>query len=409
MELQPATSNRTSSRPLAGADAPMPDGGDPEIVIPNGVLQPDPPEQAGLDDSASADIEPPPAEPDHAVETRPAASARKWSLAFIASLAFHLAVAAVLILAPESILPPRTLDPTDIAGSRGSKPLLFGNEETDATAAGTDQQQDVTNVTVVPESELQPLRPAQPSTPAPAQPVQPTAEPVQPPREQAEPTGERAEPAKEPEQQKPVQPSPEVLANQQTQDDKDAVAALEGRPVAKLEILRPAMPEPSEAERQLAEQETQPAPEAPAEQPQKPLRPKSASGAGGQAENDALRGANEGRQDGESTVSGIDTGQTAAGNAAASNYRGQVQEKLNRASRRVSKPAQAKATNNAAVSFVTTADGGVFDIKLVRSSGSPELDKFALALVKRVAPYPPIPPETGRKFWPFTVQIGPFL
>lgn len=402
MESQPATSNSTSFRPLAGADAAMPGGDDPEIAIPNGVLQPDPPEQASLDDSVDTNVAAEPAEPDHVAETRPAASARKWSLAFVASLVFHLAVAAMLIFAPESILPPRVLDPTDIAGSKGTKPLLFGNEETDATAAGSDQQQDVTNVTVVPESELQPARQAQPSAPAPTQPVQPAAEPAEAPKEQAQP-------AKEPEQPKPADPSPEVLANRQTQDEKDAVAILEGRPTAKLEILRPAMPEPSEAERQLAEQETQPAPEAPAEQPQKPLRPKSASGGGGQAESDALRGANEGQRDGESTVSGIDTGQTAAGNAAASNYRGLVQGKLNRASRRVSKPAQAKATNNAVVSFVTTADGGVFDIRLVRSSGSPELDKFALALVKRVAPYPPIPPETGRKFWPFTVQIGPFL
>ena len=135
MELQPAISNRTSSRPLAGADASMPAGGDPEIAIPGGVLQPDPPEQASLDDSANADIEPLPAEPDYVAETRPAASVRKWSLAFVASLVFHLAVAAMLIFAPESILPPRELTPTEIAGANGTKPLLFGNEENDATAA----------------------------------------------------------------------------------------------------------------------------------------------------------------------------------------------------------------------------------------------------------------------------------
>ncbi|OCX16283.1 hypothetical protein QV13_15680 [Mesorhizobium hungaricum] len=403
MELQPAISNRTSSRPLAGADASMPAGGDPEIAIPGGVLQPDPPEQASLDDSANADIEPLPAEPDYVAETRPAASVRKWSLAFVASLVFHLAVAAMLIFAPESILPPRELTPTEIAGANGTKPLLFGNEENDATAAGADQQRDVTNVTVVPESELQPPRKIQPQPENP-----PSTQPAQPTKEQAQPPKEQVQPTKEPQQQ-PVEPSPNVLAIPQTQDEKDAVAVLEGRPTAKLEIMRPVMPEPSEAERQLAEQETHPAPQAPAEQPQKPARPKSASGAGGQAENDALRGVNEGREDGSTTLSGITSAQTGAGNAAASRFSGQVQGKLDRANRRVSRATQAKALSNAVVSFIVMADGGVVDVRLMRSSGSPELDKFAVALVKGVAPYPPIPPETGRKAWPFTVQIGPFL
>lgn len=377
MDPQPAFSNRVSFQPLADTLQLE----DPRIAIPDGVLQPDPPETTSLDDNTDAEVQPTPAEQDHASEA--SGSGRKWSLAFIASLLFHAAIAAMLIVAPESILPPRPL--TDIEGAKDRNPLLFGNDETDATAAG--RQPQVTGVTVVPESELPPQQ-MQPKTPAPAKPPQPPKEEVQP--------------AEEREQRQSAEPSPEILARPERRSEKESVTPLDGSPSAKLEILRPAMPEPSAAERQLAEQEQQPAPTT-------QRTPQSVSGSGGQAEVDALRGVNEGQEDGDSTISGVNTAQTEAGNAAASNYRGLVQTKLNRASRRVSQAAQAKAHNNAVVGFVTTADGRVRDVRLVRSSGSAELDKFAVALVKGVAPYPPIPPETGLKTWSFTVQIGPFL
>lgn len=380
MDPQPAFSNRVPFQPLGERDALQPK--EPQIVIPNGVLQPDPREATSLE-TTDTQIQPAPAEPDRVNETT--GSKRKWSLAFVASLIFHVAIAVMLILAPESILPPRPL--TNIEGTKKTNPLLFGRDETDATAAG--QQSEVTDVTVVPESELQPPQEAQPQPAA-------AADSSQPPRDQVPP-------AKEAE----TKPSLDILAGPETQDEKYNVPALDGNPTAKLEILRPVMPEPSEAELQLAEQAQQPAPETSATRSQRPAQ--SAWGSGGEAETDALRGVNEGQEDGESTVSGINTAQTEAGNAATSNYRGSVQSKLNRASRRVSQAAQAKAVNNAIVSFVTTADGGVMDVRLIRSSGSEELDKFAVALVKSVAPYPAIPPETGRKVWPFTVQIGPFL
>jgi protein TonB len=377
LDPQPASSNRVPFQP----ETLQPE--DPRIAIP-GALQPDPVEAARLDDNADAEVQPVPAEPDHANEA--AGSKRKRSLAFAASLVFHVAVAAMLILAPESILPPRPL--TDIEGADKANQLLFGNDEADASVTG--QHPDVTDVTVVPKSELPPQLQPQPQVAAPTEPIQQHKEQAQPPTEQ---------------EQQATEPSPDVLASPRTAEEKNSFTTLERRPTAKLEILRPVMPEPSEAERQLTEPR-KPAPEAQTT-PQRPAQP--ASGSGGQAETEALLGANEGREGGDSAVSGIGTAQTEAGNAAASNYRGLVQRKLNRASRRVSQAAQAKAVNNALVSFVTTANGGVVDVRLVRSSGSVELDKFAVELVKSVAPYPAIPPETGNKTWPFTVQIGPFL
>ncbi|TIV50418.1 energy transducer TonB, partial [Mesorhizobium sp.] len=69
---------------------------------------------------------------------------------------------------------------------------------------------------------------------------------------------------------------------------------------------------------------------------------------------------------------------------------------------------QAKARNNARVVFVVAADGSISDLQLAESSGSAELDQFALALVRKQAPFPPIPPETGRSSWVFKARIGPF-
>ncbi|RUW17953.1 TonB family protein, partial [Mesorhizobium sp. M1A.F.Ca.IN.020.06.1.1] len=100
--------------------------------------------------------------------------------------------------------------------------------------------------------------------------------------------------------------------------------------------------------------------------------------------------------------------QAAAGNALESHYSGEIQKKLARANRRVSKSIQAKARNNARVVFVVAADGSVSDLQLTESSGSAELDQFALTLVRKQAPFPPIPPETGKSSWVFKARIGPF-
>jgi protein TonB len=91
-----------------------------------------------------------------------------------------------------------------------------------------------------------------------------------------------------------------------------------------------------------------------------------------------------------------------------SGYSVEVQNKLARANRRVSKAIQEKALNNARVVFVVMADGSISDLQLAESSGSAELDQFALKLVRQQAPFPPIPPETGMLSWVFRARIGPF-
>ena len=89
-----------------------------------------------------------------------------------------------------------------------------------------------------------------------------------------------------------------------------------------------------------------------------------------------------------------------------SNYPGKVLAKLRRAMRGISRGVRAKAQNDVHVSFVVDAAGGVGGVRVVQSSGSPELDRAAVEMVHRAAPFPPIPPEAGRASWQFTLPLG---
>ncbi|MGH1414759.1 MAG: cell envelope integrity protein TolA [Pelagimonas sp.] len=81
------------------------------------------------------------------------------------------------------------------------------------------------------------------------------------------------------------------------------------------------------------------------------------------------------------------------GNAAVSNYPGLVMRKLSR----VSRP-RIKARGSATVSFRISATGGIAGASISRSSGSAALDKAALQLVRRAAPFPKPPAGAKRSF-----------
>lgn len=87
---------------------------------------------------------------------------------------------------------------------------------------------------------------------------------------------------------------------------------------------------------------------------------------------------------------------TVQGNAAVSNYPGQVMRRIQRAKRR------ANVRGVAVVRFRVTAGGGLTGLSIARSSGSAKLDGIALAQVRRAAPFPP-PPAGARTS--FTVRI----
>lgn len=95
-------------------------------------------------------------------------------------------------------------------------------------------------------------------------------------------------------------------------------------------------------------------------------------------------------------ASGNEGRATAQGNAAVSNYPGQVMRRIQRAKRR------ANVRGVAVVRFRVTSGGGLSGLSIARSSGSGKLDGIALAQVRRAAPFPP-PPAGARTS--FTVRI----
>ena len=119
-------------------------------------------------------------------------------------------------------------------------------------------------------------------------------------------------------------------------------------------------------------------------------RANAVQGAGGAADQVASQGSSENQ--GRSTV---------LGNSDRTNYKGQVQRALQRAMRRV----RSRDAGLATVSFVVSKDGSVSSIRISRSSGNPQVDEVALELVRRAAPFPPIPAEEGRPTWNFNVPV----
>lgn len=295
---------------------------------------------------------------------RPSAVSRKWMVAIIASCLLHAAVAAAFLITPAG-----TFDSRDAIQSEGAD-----QSGADVVGSALDGQAGVMDVTVVPDPQ-----PAKPQ-------VKPKPPADQPAREMA-----AQPPAPLPQAVKQPIPAPDTLTTDTPRPDEQSVAPKAETPA------EPAAPI-----------ESAEAPPADIEQPPIPTaRPSATAGSGGAGETNEASGAADGEER-NAVTSSTGKKQGAPGNAIESRYSGEIQKKLARANRRVSKAVQAKARNNARVVFVVMADGSISDIQLAESSGSAELDQFALTMVRRQAPFPPIPPETGRSSWVFKARIGPF-
>jgi protein TonB len=208
----------------------------------------------------------------------------------------------------------------------------------------------------------------------------------------------------------------EITAEKALAADADAEQA-EGVPVPEMKPLAAARP--TEPERPVEETPDKPAREKPAKpagknaaakakpakKAEKAEQRRKKSGSGGANETDSRRGVADGQDDGHRQVAGKGGSASAAGNAAASNYPGKVAARLRRAVRGISRLG-GKARSDVLVSFTVNAGGGLGGLHIARSSGSPELDRAALAVVQRAAPFPPIPPESGRRNWSFTLPLG---
>jgi protein TonB len=301
---------------------------------------------------------------------RPSATGRKWTAAIVASCLFHAAVAAAFLIAPAS-----TFDAGDAIEMEGA-------DRTGADVVGSDLDGRVPgamNVTLVPDP-----RPAKPE-------VKP-----EPPADQ--PTGDR------PIREMATQP-PAPLAQIVEQPTAAPDIPMADSPRLDEQSVAPKIETPAEP---AAPAERTEAPPVDVGQPPIPTpRPSPTPGLGGADKTNEARGAADGEER-AAVASSKGKEQAAAGNAIESRYSGEIQKKLARANRHVSKAIQASARNNARVVFVVMADGSISDIQLAESSGSAELDQFALTLVRKQAPFPPIPSETGKSSWVFKARIGPF-
>lgn len=82
-----------------------------------------------------------------------------------------------------------------------------------------------------------------------------------------------------------------------------------------------------------------------------------------------------------------------AGNAAVSNYPGQVMRRISR----VSKP-RVRSRGTAVISFRVSAGGGLAVLSVARSSGSAALDQAALGVIRKAVPFPRPPAGARRQF-----------
>ncbi len=176
-------------------------------------------------------------------------------------------------------------------------------------------------------------------------------------------------------------------------EDNEQVAALMRAP---LPTPRPDYTPPApRVERQRTEQ---PRREKPTQQAKRP-----AAGSQGNAQANARRGTERGAAQGRAaSESAGNQRRSAEGNAAVSNYPGQVARKLRRAVR----SPRGRDRGEVLVSFTVSRSGSVSGVRIARSSGSPNLDKAALDTVRRAAPFPPIPDAAGRSSWPFNLPLA---
>ncbi|OBQ75465.1 TonB family protein [Mesorhizobium erdmanii] len=301
---------------------------------------------------------------------RVSAGRRKWTAAIVISCVLHAAVAAAFLISPSG-----TFVSSDAMQSEG-------RDQAGANVVGSalDRDPAAIDVALVPNPQPTKTLPEKPARPAsPTEPSQPGQEATKhPPKPLLEPVKQPAA-------------TPDILVAGTPRPDNQSVAANTEMP-----------PRPT------AQSEDTEAPAAIPEQPPIPsARPSPAAAPATASAPYEKRGTADGHEI-NAAIASKGGKQKDAGNAAASRYSGEVAGRLARANRRVSKSAQTTARNNAIVAFVVLANGSISNLQLAKSSGSPELDQFALDLVRKQAPFPPIPPETGLSSWRFKAPIGPF-
>ena len=378
--------------PLAGMALAQFEPEDPDLEIPRGAVQSglrEAPERIRIIDQSArlADTLP---KPLGVAVKRPADRKRKWTAALVASCVFHAAVAFLFIgTNSEDVL---------IEGSDLSGIAFLGSAPEDQLSAGAETDDpNAVAVTMITMVEAQPVETVEAARAEITEPAK-AAPDETPPTDTVEPLETAAlEPAKIVEAQavraETLETSPDIpLEN---------IPLPTPRPVEKpIEVA--AQAEPTAAKPKPATKVAK----NPAKKPAAKAAKARQSGNAGKNEADAQRGQADGRADGGTAATSKGGKNSAAGNAAISNYPGKVASKLRRALRYPAEAKRRKLRGQAQVSFVVSASGGVGSIRVVLSSGSPILDKAAIETVRRAAPFPAIPAGAARSSWPFTVPLA---
>ncbi|WP_208352096.1 energy transducer TonB [Pseudaestuariivita rosea] len=146
-----------------------------------------------------------------------------------------------------------------------------------------------------------------------------------------------------------------------------------------------------------AEPEAQPVTQSPrpVQRPSPEQQKAEAPPRSGNSQQNSTAGSPDGqRTQTEARQSGANTGRSSqAGNAAATNYPGEVMRQI----ARVPRP-QVGARGEATVRFSIASNGRLQSVSIARSSGSARLDRAALQVIQRAAPFPPPPVGARRSF-----------
>jgi periplasmic protein TonB len=220
-------------------------------------------------------------------------------------------------------------------------------------------------------------------------------EPVEPVKAQAvqpEPVVEPV-PTPMPELTQQMTPTPTVMA---------ALTPMPAAPTAPVTAQAPKVEtitaEPPETEAPLQSQRPkEKTPEVVKKKPKK--KPVKKVEKRGNAKRDNTKGADAGQnKDAKATTTGqTQKAASQAGNAAVSNYPGQVMRRISR----VGKP-RVKSKGEAVIAFTISASGGLGGVSVARSSGSAALDQAALSLIRKAAPFPKPPAGARRNY---TIKI----
>ncbi|WP_417838283.1 TonB family protein [Tritonibacter scottomollicae] len=230
--------------------------------------------------------------------------------------------------------------------------------------------------------------------------TQQVTEPVQPTQTTSQPTVAPTSPAQD---VTAVTPVPEAVAAVEqptlsapastSVSPTNAVSVVASVPVTKVAAVPQSDLAPDSGPRP-PERPTRPPVEA-AKQPEKPaVKPATTAPRGNSATN-ARAGTESGAEDQPAArASSARAGKsTDAGNAAASNYPGQVMRKISR-----QRKPRTSARGVAHIAFAIGAGGQLTTVRVAKSSGSAELDQLAVQQIRRAGPFPPPPAGARTRF-----------